>query len=212
MKKSAQKGIISPPVIIGGIIALVVIFLIATGSFKFSASVDKNANKSSDQDQQTSAPVPQSKPKTYQDEASGITLEYPADWSLRENPTKDYIAVFTSPKEGSSDDYIEAMGIRAVDISSKPSVTLQEIADLWENQTKAATPSLVVTDRTASTLAGEDAKEITYDFKDEKGNGKGMSRITLKNKKAYIFQYSAAEKDYDRYLPIIETILSSVKI
>ena len=81
----------------------------------------------------------------------------------------------------------------------------------WENQTKEATPSLVVTDRTASTLADVDAKEIVYDFKDDKGNGRGMARIALKNNKAYILQFSAAEKDYERYLLIIKTILSSVK-
>ena len=207
----AQRGIIDPKIIIGGIVILVVVFFLATGKFNFSATVDKNANKPSDQNQQTTTPTPESKPKTYQDEASGITLEYPADWSLRENTTNDFLAVFSSPKEGSSDNYTEALGIRVVDISSRPSVTLQEIADLWENQTKEATPSLVVTDRTASTLADVDAKEIVYDFKDDKGNGRGMARIALKNNKAYILQFSAAEKDYERYLLIIKTILSSVK-
>ncbi len=214
MKKSAhsaagrdQKGVISLPVIIGGIVVLVVIFLIATGSFKFSASVKPNNNQSYTQpaSQPTSDPV--SKPKTYQSEANGISLEYPASWSLKENPTSGYIAVFSSPKEGGNND----LGLKVVDISSKPTVTLQEIADLWENQTKAAEPSFAVTDRKTTSLAGEDAKEIVYNFKTNQVSGKGMTKITLKNKKAYIFQYNAGEKSYDKFLPDVEAILASVK-
>lgn len=212
MKKSAQKGIIDPKIIIGGIIALVVIFFIATGSFKFSASVKPNPNQpSKQQEQQTPTPAPESKPKTYQNETNGISLEYPASWSLKENPAKSYIAGFFSPKEGNSDNYLESLGLKAVDISSQPNITLQEAADLFENQTKQDEKSFVVSDRKSSTVAGENAKDIIYTFKNKGDNGKGMARITLKNKKAYIFQYNALEKDYDKYLPDIETILTSVK-
>lgn len=211
MKKSAQLGVISPPLIIGGIIVLVVIFFIATGSFKFSASVNKNTSKPASQEQQAASPAEEPKPKSYQNEANGISLEYPATWSLKENPKTGYIAGFFSPKEGSNDSYIESLGLKVVATSSQPNVTLQELADAWENQTKKAESTFVVSERKSSTVAGEDAKDITYTFKEKTDSGKGMIRITLKNKKAYVFQYNAAEKDYDKYLPDIETILASVK-
>lgn len=212
MKKSAQQeGFVDPKIIIGGIIVLVAIFFIATGKFNFSASVKPNSNQPSDKQEQTATPQPQSKPKTYQNEAKGISLDYPASWSLKENPTKDFIAVFSSPKEGNNDSYSEGLGLRVVDTSSKPSVALQEIADLWENQTKQAESTFVVTDRKDSTIAGETAKEIVYNFKDNQASAKGMTRITLKNKKAYIFQYNAMANAYDKYLSDIEGILTSVK-
>lgn len=211
MKKSVQQGVISPPLIIGGIIVLVIIFFIATGSFKFSASVNKNTNKPTTQDQPTETPTSQSKLKTYQNEANGISLEYPATWSLKENPKAGYIAGFFSPKEGSNDNYIESLGVKVVNTSSQPNVTLQELVDAWENQTKKAETTFVVTDRKSSSVAGEKSSDLLYTFKDQDGSGKGMVRISLKNKKVYIFQYNAKESDYDKYLPTIEEILSSVK-
>lgn len=211
MNESAQRGIVDPKIIIGGVIAAIVIFLIATGSFNFSASVNKNNNQQINQSQPQATSTPESKPKTYQSEQYGISLEYPASWSLKETPAQGYIAGFFSPKEGSNDNYIESLGIKVVDISSQPNITLQEAADLWENQTKKAESTFVVADRKSSTVAGESAKDILYSFKNQGDSGKGMVRVTLKNKKAYIFQYNALEKDYDKYLSIIETILSSVK-
>lgn len=209
-----QKGIIDPKIIIGGIIALVVIFFIATGNFKFSTSVNKNANKPSSQENQQPTQVPQSKPKSYQNEKYGITLEYPESWSLKESSSAVYIATFLSPKESSSDNFSEFLGIKVVDTTSKPNITLQEVADLWENQTKSASTSeaFVVADRKSSTLSGEEAKDIEYTAKIDDINAKGMVRIVLKNNKAYIFQYNAEATSYDKYLPDIETILASVTL
>lgn len=213
MLKSAQKGFVDPKLIIGGIVILVIVFFIATGSFKFSASVKNPSQSSTSDNQEAKQPetTPESKPKTYQNEEKGISLEYPANWSLKENPTEGYIAALFSPKESSSDNYIESLGIKAIDTTSQPNITLQELADAWENQTKEAESTFVVLDRKSSTVSGEDAKEIIYTFKDQGENGKGMTRIILKNKKAYIFQYNGLENTYDKYLPDIETILSSVK-
>lgn len=211
MSKSAQRGIIDPKLIIGGIVVLVVVFFLATGKFNFSASVDKNTNNNSTQNQQAVTPTQESKPKTYQNEAKGISLEYPANWSLKENPTAGYIAGFFTPKENSNDNYIESLGVKAIETTSQPNVTLQELADTWENQTQKAESTFTVLDRKSSTIAGEDAKDIIYTFKDQGENGKGMTRVTLKNKKAYVFQYNALETTYDKYLPNIESILSSVK-
>ena len=213
--KSEQQGIIDPKIIIGGVIALVVIFLLATGSLKFTASVNKNSGSSTTTQENTKpeqpAQTPTPKPKTYQNEANKISLEYPSDWSLKENPAAGYIAGFISPKQSANDTFQENLGIKAVDTSSQPNITLQEIADTWENQTKKSESTLAVVDRKSSTVSGESAKDIVYTFKNQGDSGKGMVRITLKNKKAYIFQYNALEKDYDKFLPTIETILSSVK-
>lgn len=213
-KFSDQKGIIDPKIVVGGIIAAVVIFFLATGNFKFSASVKDNSTQEATQEitqEEQSTPQPTAKPKTYQSEKYEISLEYPASWSLKENPAPTYIAGFFTPKEGNDDNYIESLGVKAIDISSQPNITLQEITDLFENQTKKSEDTFVVIDRQSSTIAGEDTKDLIYTFKDKDNNGKGIARITLKNKTAYIFQYNALESDYDKYLPTVETILASVK-
>lgn len=204
-----QRGFVDPKIIIGGIVVLVVIFFIATGSFKFSASVNKNNNKSQDQ---TSSPAPQSKPKSYQNEKYEFNLEYPASWSLKENPSPSYVTGFFSPEESRSDSYKENLLVRVVDISTQPKITLQEAADLWENQTKKEEgDDFNITDRKSSKIDEENAKDIEYTAKFEGESIQGFVRVTLKNNKAYIFQYNALEKDYEKYLPDIEAILSSVK-
>lgn len=221
MQKSAQikpffnqRGIIDPKLIIGGIVILVIIFFIATGSFKFSASV-KNPNQSAYSDtKEAKQPesTPQSKPKTYQSEKYGFNLEYPSSWTLKENPTASFVTGFFSPEESGSDSYRENLLVRVVDISKQPKMTLQEAADLWENDTeKAEGNNFTVTDRKSATLAGEDAKDIIFDIKTKDVDGHGLIRITLKNNKAYIFQFNALKTTYDKYLSNIEAILASVK-
>lgn len=209
-KKSAQSGVINPILIIGVVIVAVIALLLATGALKFSASIKPTSGKPSESTQQPQQTTP-AKPKTYQNDKNGISLEYPASWSLKENPSATYIAAFFSPKESSSDNYTEFLGLKVVDTSSKPNVTLQELADLWENQTKKAETTFVVIDRKSSTVAGESAKDIIYSGKFDNLEGKGMVRIVLKNSKTYIFQYNAEKNSYDKFLPDIEAILSSVK-
>lgn len=221
MKKSAQEGIIDPKLIIGGIVILVVVFFLLTGNFKFSASINNSSSKNTDSSNpastntvsQQSSPTPEIKttPKTYQNDKYNLSLEYPANWSLKENPAPSYIAGFFSPKEDTDDSYDESLGVKAIDTSSQPNLTLQEMADAWENQTQKSENSFVVTGRTSSTLSGENAKEIIYTFEKQGTNGKGMARMTLKDNTAYIFQYNATEKSYDKFLPDIEAVLASVK-
>lgn len=215
MYKTAQKGFVDPKIIIGGIIVLVVVFFLATGSFKFSASV-KDSDKSeppTEVNTQTEQPTPIStpKPKTYQNEANSFSLEYPADWSLKENPAQGYIVGVIAPKESTSDTYQENLLIKAINTSSQPNITLQQLADSWENQTTKAESSLVIVDRQDVSLGEEQAKSLTYTFTNQDDNGKGMAQITLKNNKAYVFQFNALQKDFEKHLPAIQTILSSVK-
>lgn len=211
-----QIGVISPVVIIIVVIIVIVIVIsIASGAFKFSGSVSKNDNqstleKSSVAVEETSTP----KNKTYSNSASGISLEYPETWSIKEG-TGGFIASFHSPQEGNNDSYAEYLGFKVVDVSSKPEYTVATVADLWENQTRKETKgdaAFTVTDRKLSTIAENEAKDIEYTFKFNDMALKGLTRITLVNGKAYIFQYYAAEGDYDKYLPAVESILSSVKI
>lgn len=211
-----QEGFVDPKIIIGGVIALVVIFFIATGSFKFSASIKKPdqpvSSNTTTQEGKQAEPAPQTKPKAYQNEKYGFTLEYPSSWSLKENPSASFVTGFFSPEESSSDNYKENLLVRVVDISKQPKMTIQEAADLWENDTeKEEGDNFTVTERKSSTLAGENAKDIFFDIKFKDIDGRGMVRITLKNKKAYIFEYNGLKTTYDKYLSDIETILASVK-
>ncbi|MDO8570189.1 MAG: PsbP-related protein [Candidatus Daviesbacteria bacterium] len=211
-----EAGVISPVIIvIGVVIVIIIVISIASGAFKFSGSVSKNNDQSSvEQPNVAVKEVSVSKNKTYTNSASGINLEYPEAWNIKEG-VGGFVASFHSPQAGSNDSYTEYLGFKVIDTSSKPEYTVATIADLWESQTKKETKgdaAFTVTDRKSSTVAGNEAKDIEYTFKFDDLALKGLTRVTLVNGKAYIFQYYAAEGDYNKYLPDVESILSSVKL
>lgn len=211
-----QSGVISPIIIVVVvIIAIIIAISIASGAFKFSGSVSKNDNQPSSGESGVAVEeLSVSKNKTYANSASGISLEYPEAWNIKEG-VGGFVASFHSPQEGGNDGYTEYLGFKVIDTSSKPEYTVATIADLWESQTKKETKgdaAFTVTDRKSSTVAGNEAKDIEYTFKFDDLALKGLTRVTLVNGKAYIFQYYAAEGDYNKYLPSVESILSSVKL
>ena len=215
-KESAQLGVVSPIIIvIGVVIVIIVVISIASGALKFSGSVSKNDNQPAPEKSGVVVEeVSVSKNKTYANSASGISLEYPETWNIKEG-VGGFIASFHSPQEGNNDSYTEYLGYKVVDTSSKPEYTVATIADLWENQTKKETKedaAFTVTDRKSSTVSGNEAKDIEYTFKFNDLALKGLTRVTLVGGKAYIFQYYAAEGDYDKYLLNVESIISSVKL
>lgn len=208
---TSQKGIVDPKIIIGGIIVLVVIFFLTTGKFNFSATrTDQETTPSTDQ---TKTTEPSSQTKSYQNDQYGFGLQYPSNWSLKEGEG-GYVATFLSPAESIGDKYFEFLGVRAVK-SSKSDITTQEAADLWEQQTVSGTKeesNLQIVDRSASSVAGEEAKTVVFTIDLDKVPSKGSVTITVKNNAVYIFQYFAEESKYDKYLPDIEAILSSVSL
>ena len=208
MQQTAQKGVISPALIIGGIIVLVIIFFAATGNFKFSATRD--ADQATTQESQ---PETSSAPKSYQSDQYGFNLEYPGNWSYKET-SGQFVASFFSPEESSSDKYREFLGVKVVYLSQQPDISLQEATDLWEEQTAAESQEddFQVVNRQSLTISGLEAREIVFTLNVENIPAKGFVRIVLANGNAYIFQYFAEIDKYDTYLPDIEGILSSVSL
>lgn len=205
-KFSAQKGSASPALIIGGIITLVVIFLLATGNFKFSVSP---AGQSS---QTTQTQLAKPGTKSYQNSQYGFSVEYPSDWNVKEGQ-QGYVADFVSPDESAFDKYSEFLGVKVVSLASQPDTTVQQAAEAWEQQTVDATSTdsnLKIVDRKSSTVGGNEARTIVYTINIDNLPVKGSATITLKNNNGYIFQYFAEREKYDKYLPDIEAILSSV--
>lgn len=216
MSKTAQRGVIDPKIIVGGIVVLVVIFFLSAGKFKFSASRSdqpSSSQKAEQKEEQTEQPQATSVPKEYKSDQYKFSLQYPENWNVKEAQGQ-YVASFFSPEESSSDKYREFLGVKAVSTASKPDITLQEAADLWETQTKkeSTANNFTVMDRKSSTVSGLGAKDIVYTV-DIKGiPAKGFVRIVLTDSNVYIFQYFAETDKYEKFLPDIEGIISSVTL
>lgn len=222
MSKTAQKGIVDPKIIIGGIVVLVVIFFLATGNFKFSASrsdqppssqTASSQTENSQKESRNEQPQATATPKSYQNDQYKFSLQYPDSWRVKESQGQ-YVAAFFSPEESSSDKYLEYLGVKAISTSAKPDITLQEAADLWEEQTKkeSTANNFTVVDRKSSTVAGKEAKDLVYTVDIKSIPAKGFVRLVLTDKNIYIFQYYAETDKYEKYLPDIEGIISSVTL
>lgn len=211
-----QKGIVDPKIIIGGVVALVVIFFLATGNLKFSIfrnNQPPSPQKAEQKEEQAEQPQATSAPKSYQSDQYKFSLQYPENWSVKEKQGQ-YVAAFFSPEESSSDEYREFLGVKAVSTASKPSITLQEASDLWEEQTKkeSTANNFKITDRKSSTVSNLEASDLIYTVDIEGIPAKGFVKIVRTDSNIYILQYFAETDKYEKYLPDIEGIISSITL
>lgn len=217
----AQKGAI-PPILIGvGAIALLLIILSAAGVLKTSFKVSKNDGYSTEQQvappkdlQEPASKKPQSQLKDYKNKNEGLSLQYPADWSIKENPSAGVIVAFGSPKESSSDTFVDNVNVLISDLSSKPEMTLDEVSNLWQKQTEEdlAAGAFKLSEIKPATLAGQDAKQLVFTYSLQGKDIKGMVVIALKDKKVYIVTYTAEKGSFDKFEDAANTIISSLQV
>ena len=201
-----QRGFVSPVlIIIGSVVVLAIIFFVATGSFKFDASIDKPAQVSQDQSAAE-------EPKTFEKE--GVSFNYPGDWQFQDSGAG--LGGFLSPKEGSNDIFQENVIVHKVDVSVKPDITLKEVVDsvIRENEEDfASSGSFELVDRSSVSLGGIEAEKVTYLASDANiTSGKAMSVVALKDNFAYVINYTAEEKSFDKFLDGVELIISSFQV
>lgn len=220
-KLSAQRGVISPILIGVGVVVLLIIFFSATGILKTNFKVSRNDQYQPEQQvappkdsQKSESEEPQSQLKSYSNKNEGLRLQYPADWSIKENPAAGVIVAFGSPKESSSDTFVDNVNVSVADLSSKPDTTLNEVSDLWQKQTEADLPAgaFKLSEIKPAKLAEQDAKQMVYTYSKEGKDIKGMVVIALKDKKVYIVTYTAEKASYDNFEDAANTIVSSLQV
>lgn len=215
-----QKGSISPILIGVGIVVLLIIILIASGALKANFSVSKNgsgqpeqqavpANESSKEPQSDKSQL-----KSYSNKNEGLRLNYPANWSLKENPAATVVVAFGSPKESASDTFVDNVNLSVSDLSSKPNMTLDELTDLWQKQTSASMSSgnYKIVAIKPTQLAGQDAKQLVFTYSLQGKDLKGMAVLSMKDKKAYVITYTAESASYDKFENDANSIVSSLQL
>lgn len=217
-----QKGVVNPVLIaVGGIILIVVVISIASGALKTSFKVTKSDRYSPEQQvapptgsQESKSEESESQLKSYSNKNEGLTLQYPGDWSIKENPAAGVIVALGSPQESSSDTFVDNVNLSVSDFSSKPAMTLDQVSGLWQKQTEEdlATETFKLSQIKPDTLAGQDAKRLVFTYSLEGKDIKGVVVITLKDKKAYIVTYTAEKASYDKFEDAANTIISSLQV
>lgn len=99
MPKLSTKGVINPLVIGGVAVAGIIVFLLASGSLKFSGYIKDDANKlvetESSTAETTPEPQPTEEPKTevklnpeaFSDPKLGFSISYPEGWKVKSSTT-----------------------------------------------------------------------------------------------------------------------------
>lgn len=195
-KRFAQKGF-APIliVVILGLIAVVGVSLFKGGS----------VGKKSDEKQ-----VDTSIYSNYDDK---ISINTPAKWQIKENPTQGTQVSFFSPKENEEDRFIENVNLQISDLSANPEIVLDDIVKAWNNQSLVDYPdSFKIVTQDKITLSGVDAVKIVYLASDNISALKGMTIIFFKDGKAYSINYASEEKSYEKFLPAVEKLVKSIKL
>lgn len=212
---TAQRGVLSPIIlVVGGVIVAAIVIFVATGALKFNAKVSTGENQYSVGDKETSSAQDSSSSETlvFSDSASGVSLNYPSGWSKKENPATGVVVAFGSPKESSSDNFVDNVNVSTYDLSSKPNITVKQLADAWVADTKSDTPSLNILGQTTATLAGQSAEQLVYTYSREGLDIKGMVAIIIVGAKAYIVTYTAEEGSYNKFVDGANTVAGSLQV
>lgn len=196
-KISAQKGL--APLVIIAIVGVVIVGVVVISKGNFTSK------KSAEQ-------ISQRPSSLYSSSDDNVSIQTPEGWTLKENPQPGTQATFFSSKERGDDKFIENVGLSISDLSAKPNVALDEIVKAWIDQSQSEFPdSFKVVSQDKTTLGGVEAFKITYQAKDQVSALKGMSVFALKDSKAYILNYSAEEKSFEKFLDGFNQIINSFK-
>ena len=147
------------------------------------------------------------------DFTNGYRINYPADWQRQVlSPT---IICFFAPRENPTDIFFENVNINVLEMS----VPLQQLVDMQIAQIQSVPTSQMIS-RSAATIAGLAAEKI--EFSGQLGpamqNGQmqmlqmqWLSVFVPRDKKIFNFTYTAETRAYNKYLPLIQQMLSSLE-
>jgi eukaryotic-like serine/threonine-protein kinase len=156
--------------------------------------------------------------ETYENPKFGLTLTYPSTWSveeLRDDPDNysdnSIVAIFKTEEQGPSDKYLENIIINVQgprsDIKSLESYTRNSI-QAFNDQSDI---SIIKSGK--NMLAGYPAHVLEYTSTGIPGlNLKKFQVFTVIDNIAYIVTFGAEQSQYDKNIPIVEKVISTIKI
>lgn len=146
---------------------------------------------------------------TFEDRGLGLMIKYPSNWE-RSKIGQDQIT-FIAPRESDSPSFPAGIGIKSHNISSAGS-TLDSIASKIVNDLKVDTQDFTLLSSGQSRLNNYDAHEISFSATDDNDAKRTAMQIIVKPENLiYVITYKAYPDKYESYLPIIQSMLDSLK-
>ncbi|HET6640509.1 MAG TPA: PsbP-related protein [Nitrososphaeraceae archaeon] len=146
---------------------------------------------------------------TFEDRSLGLTIKYPSNWE-RSKIGQDQVT-FIAPRESDSSSFPAGLGIKSHNISSADS-TLDDIAKEIVTDLKDDTQDFTLLSSGKSKLNNFDAHEISFSATDDNDAKRTAMQIVVKpGNMVYVITYKAYPEKYESYLPIIQSMLDSLK-
>jgi hypothetical protein len=146
---------------------------------------------------------------TFEDRGLGLIIKYPNNWE-RSKIGQDQVT-FIAPRESDSPSFPAGMGIKSHNISTVDS-TLDSIAGKIVNDLKVDSQDFTLLSSGPSRLNSYDAHEISFSATDDNDAKRTAMQIIVKPENLiYVITYKAYPDKYESYLPIIQSMLDSLK-
>jgi hypothetical protein len=145
----------------------------------------------------------------FEDQGLGLMIKYPSNWE-RSKIGQDQVT-FIAPRESNSPSFPAGLGIKAHNISSVDatldSIAKEIITDLEQN-----TRDFTLLSSSQSKLNSIDSYEISFSATDDNDAKRTAMQIVVKPENlVYVITYKAYPEKYESYLPIIQSMLDSLK-
>ena len=144
---------------------------------------------------------------TFEDRSLGLMIKYPSNWE-RSKIGQDQVT-FIAPRESDSSSFPAGLGIKSHNISDS---TLDDIAKEIVTDLKDDTQDFTLLSSGKSKLNNFDAHEISFSATDDNDAKRTAMQIVVKPENmVYVITYKAYPEKYESYLPIIQSMLDSIK-
>ncbi|GAB4225877.1 MAG: hypothetical protein Kow0049_04210 [Stanieria sp.] len=147
---------------------------------------------------------------TYSDPEYGIKINYPKDWSAEQR--NDFFTtgiIFTAPDQEAQDNFQENISVMIEELSTPLSISEYTNQSIQEIK-KLSDPNL--TSASVTTLANGEARKVVYHGEEGGNKLQRMQIWTIRNNRVYIITYTAEEKKYQKFSPIVNKMLNSFVI
>jgi photosystem II reaction center protein PsbP len=146
---------------------------------------------------------------TFEDQSLGLMIKYPSNWE-RAKIGQDQVT-FIAPRESDSPSFPAGLGIKSHNISSADA-TLDSIAKEIIIDLEGNTQDFTLLSSSKSRLNGYDSFEISFSATDDNDAKRTAMQIVVRpDNLVYIITYKAYPDKYESYLPVIQSMLDSIR-
>lgn len=148
--------------------------------------------------------------KLFRSSPMGYSIEYPEYWQ-KASDLKERVAVFVTPMEGYSDEFIEKVSVQQMIPDAKAEGTFDEYVKGYTADLAKKIHNYKLVSEQEAKLGGEDAYRIVYESSSDDGKEtfRFMQIFAQHGDAFYTVIYQADFVSFAYFLPAVETMLST---